>query len=494
MSAHFLSGSGPAELLVMVFQACGSIADVLALGATCRYSRGMWHANASTIIRHVGAANILAFDEALVAVRAIQVCVDAEREGKLPPKNLQLEELSTRPPTIQELPRLMDLDHCVHAMDIAIRHHDFFDGPDPEPPHRMLVWSTHLRKAIYRSFIVGASLSRAYTEPAFDIMRLWKDSFYDDGAEWHLKSGESFSQEHFKYLESFAAYDMQPSPAAEHDTFGPLADWLVKRILSDRDGREALSLKYQEDIGRARCCKNNNDERDEDSCPIENMETFQHSDSHFVVWKLMQILWVSSHLQGLDQNSPFSCIERPQRDNPQVSTQANYQKGLRKAHVVVFGQFWPEEIHTPQALDIANEPNILAYPVSYGGRQQEVPYKDLTHWNNLRDCILHAVFRHSGKSNSATDWMGDCSLPTQEFKVFDYILRHHFKARFHIRSFGSDDPVMSHRFCEVLGKSFIFDLDEENEATPCDEYYHDGSGILESIEPPLQLTYRHWAY
>ncbi|KAK7955346.1 hypothetical protein PG988_016040 [Apiospora saccharicola] len=67
MAAPFLSSSGPAELLVIVFQACDSITDVLALGATCRYSRGVWQSNASTIIQHVGAATILAFDEALVA-------------------------------------------------------------------------------------------------------------------------------------------------------------------------------------------------------------------------------------------------------------------------------------------------------------------------------------------------------------------------------------------------------------------------------------------
>ncbi|KAK7955345.1 hypothetical protein PG988_016039 [Apiospora saccharicola] len=235
-------------------------------------------------------------------VRAIQVGVDAEREGTLPPKDLQLqlEELSARPATNQEPLRILDLDHCVHAMEIAIRHHDLVDGPDPEPPHRMPVWSTHLRTAIYRSFIVGASLSRAYREPVFGMMRLWKDPFYDDGVQWVRKVGgsESFSQEHFEYLDGFAAYNMQPAPAAEHETFSPLADWLVQRILSDRAGREALAWRYQEDVGRAWCCRDNDEERDVGPCPLANMEAFPHSDSHFVVWKLMQILWVSGHIQG----------------------------------------------------------------------------------------------------------------------------------------------------------------------------------------------------
>ncbi|KAK8048086.1 hypothetical protein PG996_016150 [Apiospora saccharicola] len=149
-------------------------------------------------------------------------------------------------------------------MEIAIRHHDLVDSPDPEPPHRVPVWSTHLPTAIYRSFIIGASLSRAYTEPVFGMMRLWKDYFYDDGVQWVRKVGgsESFSQEHFEYLEGFVAYNMQPAPAAEHETFSPLADWLVQRILSDRAGREALAWKYQEDVGRAWSCRANFEKRD----------------------------------------------------------------------------------------------------------------------------------------------------------------------------------------------------------------------------------------
>ncbi|KAK6840764.1 hypothetical protein PG995_015974 [Apiospora arundinis] len=495
MAAPFLSSSGPAELIVMIFQACGSIPDVLALGATCRHLRGVLHSTTSTIIQHSGTTNILAFDEALLAVRAIQVCVDAQREGKLPPKNLQLEELGDRPLTIQELPSIMDLDHCVHAMELAIQNHDFPDGPDPVPPHCMPAWSTHFRKAIYRSFIIGASLSRAYTEPVFDLKRLWNDSFYDDGKKWLLKGGEDFSQEHFKYLESFASYNMQSSPTAEYEMFGPLADWLVKRILSDRAGREALSLNYQENIGRACCCRDNDDERDAGPCPIENMQCLQHSDSHFVVWKLMQILWVSSHIQGLDGNSPYYSIDRPQMNHPRAKTpQPKYRDGLRKAHVVVFGQFCPEEIHTPQALDDHNEPTILAYPLSYGGHRQEVPYEDASHWNYLRYNILDAVFRYSGKPNTATDGPRDYQLPPLEFKIFEYILRHHFKARFQVRSFDGDDPEGSREFCRFLEKNFIFDLEEWDTAAPCDDEYHDGSGMLESMEPPLELTYQRWPY
>ncbi|KAK8048085.1 hypothetical protein PG996_016149 [Apiospora saccharicola] len=162
----------------------------------------------------------------------------------------------------------------------------------------------------------------------------------------------------------------------------------------------------------------------------------------------------------------------------------------------MFGQFWPKVLHTPQALVDDNEHDILAYPVSCSDRRQDVlPYEDATHWNNLRDSLLDAVFRDSGKPNTATDSISDYQLPPPEFKFFEYILRHHFQARFERRSVGGDDPETSRKSCEFLERNFIFHLDEENvAATLCDEDYHDGSGMLQSIEPPLELTYRRWAY
>ena len=61
--------SFPAELVVRIFRHCSSIADLLALLLTCRHIHAVWVANGPSIIRHVAARDITAFDQALLAVR-----------------------------------------------------------------------------------------------------------------------------------------------------------------------------------------------------------------------------------------------------------------------------------------------------------------------------------------------------------------------------------------------------------------------------------------
>ncbi|KAK8066567.1 hypothetical protein PG997_013314 [Apiospora hydei] len=486
MATTFLSSSGPTELLVLVLRSCDSIADVLAFGDTCRYLRSVLRSNTSTILRDVGAGSVVCFDEALVAptrnkVRAIQICIDAEHQEQLPPADLQLDDISAQPLSLEELPRILDLDHCVHALEVSIRHKDDFDLHEnclPESPEGMPEWSTRLRKAIYRSFVLGAALSRAYRDP-----------FFDDTEKWRGMEEQDYSREDYRYLEGFAAYSMQPTPEAEHATFGPVADWLVGRILSDDAGRRAHSSAFEQKEGRAACCNDLIDPESWDSdadrpCPLPKRESCQHSDSHFIAWEVMQVLWVSCHIQSWPAYSRACCDTSPvdrsrhEEEGEPQDLDPDPQTYPRKAHVVLFGHFSPEELRIPGIIlddrkPKYDEPKILARPAVRKSAPSASGADD-----------QQRVFYSEAGFDDFLGFLGSVERLQQRRQA-----KHGF--RFRDGVFDDDDPGFEVRadFHEFLMRNAIVANNEECQNDAC---YAEGSGFLVGLDPLPELIHGTW--
>ena len=65
----------PPEVVSRIFQNCDDFADVLALAATCKRLQSIWDAETGIIIWEVGKANLLSFDDALIAVSSCFILV-----------------------------------------------------------------------------------------------------------------------------------------------------------------------------------------------------------------------------------------------------------------------------------------------------------------------------------------------------------------------------------------------------------------------------------
>lgn len=59
---------GIPEIVIMVFQSCDSLQDVMALASTCRVVASIWRLHSSSIIWPLAKAEIPGFSQALMAV------------------------------------------------------------------------------------------------------------------------------------------------------------------------------------------------------------------------------------------------------------------------------------------------------------------------------------------------------------------------------------------------------------------------------------------
>ncbi len=59
----------PAEILVIILRGCHDFTDLVAFSSTCSRLNSLWKSNVPSILDSIAPRCILAFDEALVAVR-----------------------------------------------------------------------------------------------------------------------------------------------------------------------------------------------------------------------------------------------------------------------------------------------------------------------------------------------------------------------------------------------------------------------------------------
>ncbi|GAB1312678.1 F-box domain-containing protein [Madurella fahalii] len=486
MGTGFLARTGPPELILHIFQCCDSAHDLLSLALTSHHIYGIWQAHAPAVVWRLWLAQIPCFEDALTAARLTRLVADAEHRGELSPVDLTPNALSGSPlvPTVSELKAALALSDLAAAQEVVfyVQHTALpadWAPPEigmvlPEEPSRMLEWSRHVHKAIYRVFIAGAALAGAYTEPLFKASP-------ELGLEL-VRDRDPLSRAQLNFLEQYAVCNMAASPEAEEAVFGAFGAWLFESILSDKNGREAMAYRFRSGYGRARRCQNLK------RCPLRLVDGGSHSDAHFVVWEVMKMVWAFDHAvdakhaitRAAAAPDPWSPASPASSVSPASSAfPARYESqaeegcdnAFRTALVALFGVFRAEE-STPIDQNVST-------------RRSATTFFD---W----------IYTRSGRPNCIRA-TGDLVAPLT-FKFFEYFLRRCLGLRFLPNAFHNatfDGEI----FNGFATHSNIFGLDDDEDGEACyagpditvqdlsRADFLDGSEILTSFHPAPELAF-----
>jgi hypothetical protein len=239
-----------------------------------------------------------------------QPVVDAERRGEFPPTRITPDQLQQQrqQPTLPELRAAFGINRlarviatCLCSQDLTYPGDrpggDFGRGPPPEDPARMPEWTARVSHAVSRLLIVGAALAGAYQEPLFKVLehqdpeiqalpRRAAQGLSDD-------TQNILGQKEMAFLLQFAVCDLDATLEAQDAVFGPIAEWLLESILSDKESRQAMADRSEQRRGRATFCLGREEwNEDEPQCPLGVLSDGRgtHSDAHLVVWELMKML------------------------------------------------------------------------------------------------------------------------------------------------------------------------------------------------------------
>ncbi len=412
----------------------------------------------------------------------------AELQAEMPPLDMNLSSLGglAQKPSIEDLRAVLGLDHLANSLEPVFctdprtwRYpRDRHDVSSPEEPDRMPEWRKRVRRAIYRLLTVGAALAGVYSEPLFEARKS------RDPELLSLETTEEISRSQRIFLEKFAICDLDATAEADEAAFGRTADWLVASILSDKAARREHAERFEKHVGRARCCVDIEIEGGsppEEPCPIAF--DGQHSDAHFLVWNLMQMVWIRGHLSDFPGTGLPSALSRyaiadvPLAENP--------------IRIVSFESFLSDEFFLPSA-DAKSCSLQRVYPKppapdisgqnSSSGRQAPGPPTGAT-----LDYILFWLYTESGQLNHYEDFSSPVS--PHHLKFFEYVLRHYTGTRFNNRLWNHPlETVWYYDFIQSIG---IFAHDDvegrrscfESWGEPVDADILDGSELIARFDP-----------
>ncbi|KAM3520171.1 hypothetical protein MY4038_009533 [Beauveria bassiana] len=374
MTSGFLAKMGPPELILQILEHCSCLQDAWALALTCRYMSDIWRSSnaGARIVWRFWLRDLPCADEALIAVRAAQLVLDAEERDELAPKNMKLHELSSRKslPSTSELNAVWDLQRLGKHPDRA-----------PEDPDRMLEWRKRVRTAIYRSLISGAALAAAYQEPLHEAKKTNIPELQS------LADTDFFSETQLSFINKFTVFQTVTTLEQETPIFAPLGQWLLKSILSDTDARHAMAQRFEMRYGRATTCPAR--VPDPWDCPLRPAFDGSHSDAHLVVWELIKMFWMQERMSwtiGTDYDLTDENVITPNG----------------KAPIVLFGYFAAMKVKGPC---LSTSPPT------------DSPHGDGPGSLNR---LLHRLHEDSGQPNRYEEGLEVAPL---EAKFFEYFLR-----------------------------------------------------------------------
>lgn len=424
--------------------------------------------------------------------------VEAERRGELPPTRISpcLPELQRQPPSLAEVTaafRLYGLSRSIAAcfcsqdltfpdicpdepygdchprMDWLVAGDGWYDegvSDDEwsdiwtrspcEGLSRMPEWRARVSHAVFRLLIVGAALAGAYQEPLFrarehpdpDIQALPQRAQVVPGNN----DGISLTQKEMDFLLEFSVCDLDATLEAQDAIFGPIADWLLENILSDKAPRQAMAARFEERRGRAEYCLEEGGPDGDCALNILADGRGTHSDAHHVAWELMQMFWLVSRLRLwsrhgiLDRNTPCP----PSSQGADAGGSRWGPVPTESAVAVFFGVFKAEEtlLKPIHGVPPGPQPSSYKYDGFYMKSYPAVPSTmEQGHGDGKAPCTAPSVvalfdylFDHSGRPNHF-----DHASPVAplEFKFFEYFLQRHLGACFLSYLFNPDEDFMS---------------------------------------------------
>lgn len=355
-------------------------------------------------------------------------------------------------PSMKEMQAVFVLDKLASYLERAFCSGDVDfpmheTGPLPERPEHLLEWSWRVRKAIYRSFILGAALANLYQEPIQKAHASKDAEIRELGA-----SDLTLSANQISFLTQFTVYNLAATDKEEDSIFGTSARWLMQSILADTDARAHMASCFERGDGRAQCCGGLSE------CPIQLLDfDGSHSDGHLLVWELTQILWVHFHIEHwIDHRDELV---------------PGNTSGNSVARVVVFGEFEAEDLVIPED----GTRWISGYLLPRDG--SDILYSS--------PVISYAaeVFGQSGVPNITAS---DDTAPPLVLKWFSYAFRHFFGAEFMdgMSKEWAHSPVRE--FCRAITLFSHDGVRSRSFSRPNGDFLgelFDGTGILQRAEP-----------
>lgn len=250
-----------------VFKRCTTFKAATTLAATCQQLQSIWKNHQKAVILHIGSNCIVAFDDALRAVRAIDMAEKQYQvmalqsngvnvvENEKPPKRIPIHRLGahSNPPSPNEIIQVFDLKYFVEAA-LFLGHeqrniHIFcqqssskiqLPGPCPhgvdasQPGVSAEEIDFKVYASMYRFFLISAVLSSVYWEPLFadhpKAAVLRRDFSGPLNISAHYTPRRSFGAEDLSYIRQWACYNKRRASQAQLDEiFSELGDYLIER-------------------------------------------------------------------------------------------------------------------------------------------------------------------------------------------------------------------------------------------------------------------------
>ncbi|KAK4225080.1 hypothetical protein QBC38DRAFT_280395 [Podospora fimiseda] len=273
----------PAELVVSILGNCHSVKDVVALASTSQRMRQIYLENAAQVMWPVALRSFMAFDLAVLAVRVTKKATDAYHAGQLPQRKdlFPIEKMSAfrRPPAFSELKEAFALDHFAQCFLHILESNNLEELDEKNVWLKTLrcrktdPWFHFLRRlaneriirALYRTVIWGAVMSRAYQEPLFGAVECGLKGLVDTWTypisgsaplKWTglIRRSLPLSPEDLDHLSQYPVYRftarMAPYTRDETSEFSSLADWLLEDMIETEREEHLMQARVHHRISK----------------------------------------------------------------------------------------------------------------------------------------------------------------------------------------------------------------------------------------------------
>ncbi|KAL3423150.1 dihydrodipicolinate synthetase family protein [Phlyctema vagabunda] len=409
------------EVLVRIYQICDDLSQVLTLASTCKYINSVLATHSSAIIYDFAKAEIRSFDDALMAVRATDLALKAYQSGCLPPL-VSIQELSSasRKPNVQELQLVLNMQHLVQCIEYMFFTEDgmsnlFGYGSLPgdlrEGPleGEEEAWKDRFYRSVYRMFLAGALLSRAYLAPIFEAEKKGRTDFLSQTrTKDPIESFGGMTRRDVDFLREFSVYNFDVLNESEtgiwkdseyENIFGPFVSWLIE------DGKKRPIPESSNSYG------------------FGDTGTEDKSISG-AVSELMCLITAYDYLDDvLSQKHGLDWIET----EPKTSI---HEGKIRKTCVILFGVFLPQEICMPALIEDSDRSSlIISQHPELKNTKGEALYGQFSVEN-----VLAGLQSHS-RSPNRDDPSGEHPDPPPLFELWLFALRHYLNLTFTSNAF-----------------------------------------------------------
>ncbi|KAH1548949.1 hypothetical protein KXX57_001227 [Aspergillus fumigatus] len=387
------------EIIIQILNHFETVEEVVVCASACRRFHGVWLCHAPQVIWTIAQRQILAFNDALMAVRATKIVLESFEKEELPPDPFPLSTLSgpVRKPSISEFQQVRDLEHLAKcAEQIFVEEgrglKDEIRNDQPDGATLWVRWRERFHSSIYRVLLAGAILSRAYQEPMYFA------------AEWGLPN---FLE---KYVEALASGGMSGEPVGGDEldhlvTFAPYN--LGETILPPFAAPQALS----------------------------------RSEAAVVFVELGQLFFALEVLTGIQDRQPIivNGDGSDEHGRTRIAPDLLY-KPARTTPVLLFGTFFPEYISMPAKAADAVDSHLVATPLSRTSLTRSgVGFQHIYQF-------LYDLYQMAGRDNEFSS-QNPARYPHHQF--FEYMFREYLGLQFVDREFDC-------HYDEFMGDGFIF--------------------------------------